>query len=39
MTTKTWLITRASSGPGRTLAEYVPARGDRAFPTAPRSRQ
>jgi NAD(P)-dependent dehydrogenase (short-subunit alcohol dehydrogenase family) len=30
MMTKTWLITGASSGLGRALAEYVIAQGDRA---------
>jgi len=34
MTTKTWLITGASSGLGRALAEYVLAQGDRAVITA-----
>lgn len=34
MTTKTWLITGASSGLGRALAEYVLAQGDRAVLTA-----
>jgi NAD(P)-dependent dehydrogenase (short-subunit alcohol dehydrogenase family) len=34
MTTKTWLITGASSGLGRALAEYVLAQGDGAVLTA-----
>jgi NADP-dependent 3-hydroxy acid dehydrogenase YdfG len=34
MTTKTWLITGASSGLGCALAEYVPAQGDPAILTA-----
>ena len=34
MTTRTWLITGASSGLGRALAEYVLAQGDRAVLTA-----
>jgi NADP-dependent 3-hydroxy acid dehydrogenase YdfG len=34
MDTRTWLITGASSGLGRALAEHVLARGDRAVVTA-----
>lgn len=35
MTSKTWLITGASSGLGRALSECVLVQGDRAVITAP----